>query len=319
MSAIASAVDRARKAAASIHRIEQAIARNPDDGALRLNLASATKMAFQANAFLQKAAQYQHLEICNYRLMPEHHDSFAIEHVSKSVLEYQYLFSQIHDAVKNGTKKKAILGDEAKSESTLEFGYSYSGSLGMVLLAQNDRNFFEGRLDKSIEAFFDIVSMTALEDAKRTAHQFGKAVVKRLHDWSQANVKGGFAADVRWTRSDGKELGQVVERSRMENMLSILSEASDEKHERLVVHGVLVGADLMNGTFHLVESNGESFKGMLNPDQSFGQLTLDQRYVAEINQLTIERYATDDVTKKYVLLSLRRPAEDLKEAINTET
>ena len=239
--------------------------------------------------------------------MPELADNYLLANVSRSYLEFQNLFSQIHDSLKNGAKQKAQIGDEARHESALEFGYSYSGSLGVVLLASSERGFFEGKLDKSVDAFFEVVSMDAMKDAKSTAQQFGKAVLKRLYDWSEANVEGGFATDVRWTRSDGRELGRVIERDRMANMLSILSQASDEKTDPLELEGILVGGDVMSGAFHFVVPDGDSIRGSFDQFSDIGELTLDKRYIAKIDRTTVERYATDEVTKKYVLRSLSSP------------
>ena len=294
MSAISSAVERARKASASIARIERAIENAPEDESLHLNLSSARKLALQATHQLRKAAEFKHIDICSYRLMPELADNYLLANVSRSYLEFQNLFSQIHDSLKNGAKQKAQIGDEARHESALEFGYSYSGSLGVVLLASSERGFFEGKLDKSVDAFFEVVSMDAMKDAKSTAQQFGKAVLKRLYD-------------VRWTRSDGRELGRVIERDRMANMLSILSQASDEKTDPLELEGILVGGDVMSGAFHFVVPDGDSIRGSFDQFSDIGELTLDKRYIAKIDRTTVERYATDEVTKKYVLRSLSSP------------
>ena len=90
-------------------------------------------------------------------------------------------------------------------------------------------------------------------------------------------------------------------------MLSILSQASDEKTDPLELEGILVGGDVMSGAFHFVVPDGDSIRGSFDQFSDIGELTLDKRYIAKIDRTTVERYATDEVTKKYVLRSLSSP------------
>ncbi len=68
--------------------------------------------------------------------------------------------------------------------------------------------------------------------------------MKRIHDWSSANLAGGFAADLLWKRSDGRELGRVVARGEMEEMVDLIEATSDEKTDTVEAIGILVGGDL---------------------------------------------------------------------------
>ena len=201
MSEIASVVERTRKAFASVSRLEEAIARAPQDRSLQLNLAAMRRVAMQSQEQLLQFSQQTHVEVCNYRLVPEVADSYALPYISSSMLQYQYLFSQIYDAKRNGKKSNAVIGREAWEESILEFGYSYSGSLGVVLLRQGSRDLLSGTFDDSIDALYQVMGIKDQHDVRDVAQNLGNAVVKRLHDWSEANLEGGFAADVRWTRS----------------------------------------------------------------------------------------------------------------------
>ena len=142
-------------------------------------------------AEMERIAAINQVEVCQYRMVPIEGASYSLGHVSKSLLEYQNLFSQIYDALKNGTKNKAIIGKEAAQASTLDFAFSYSGSLGVVLLIQSERTFFEGELDKSIEILYQVLDISDADDVRDMSHNLGRAVVKRVHDWSKANVEGG--------------------------------------------------------------------------------------------------------------------------------
>lgn len=305
MSEIASVVERTRKAFATVSRLEDAIARQPLERSLHLNLAAMRKVAAQAQEQLMHLSEMQQIEVCSYRLLPAATDSYGLAHVSRSFLEYQNLFTQVHDAICNGARQYAVWGPEAEQESALEFAYTYSGSLGVVLLAPSERDFFKGRLDLSIDALFEIMEIKQRGDVREVKEKYGKPVVKRMHDWSEANVKGGFATDVRWNRSDGRKLGQVVERETMAHILQLMAEASDEKRRDIDIEGILVGGDVMSGSFHFVEPNKDGYRGSFAPDYSaVTTLTLGQRYYAKITEIVTEKYATEQIVKRYELRSI---------------
>jgi hypothetical protein len=302
MSEIASVVERTRKAFATVSALEGAVARAPEDRALRLNLSAMRKMALQAEQQLMSYSARQQVEVCNYRLLPEAAENFGLPFVSESMLQYQNLFSQIYDAIKHGPKSVASIKRDAFNESLLEFGYSYSGSLGIVLLRPGSRDFFTGQFDASIEALFQALDIKDQHDVRDIANSLGLAVVKRIHDWSEANYKGGFSADVRWNRSDGRQLGQVVERRQMASIISIIKTTSDKEIVERRVYGLLVGINLKAGTFHFVVPDGPDYRGILSPEFSRSQVVpVGRAYWARIDETKVTHYATDRVETSHAL------------------
>jgi hypothetical protein len=309
MSEIASVVERTRKAFASVSRLEEAIARAPQDRSLQLNLAAMRKLALQSQEQLFKFSERTHVEVCNYRLVPEETESYALPYISASMLKYQNLFSQIYDAKRNGKKSNAVIGKDAWQESILEFGYSYSGSLGVVLLRQGSRDLLSGTFDDSIDALYQVIDIKDQHDVRDVAQNLGNAVVKRLHEWSSANIEGGFAADVRWTRSDGRQLGEIIERKRMEKIVGIIDATSDEKVEEIEVIGILIGGDLGSGSFHFVVPNAGDYRGHLAPEFSQDtEMLLGKRYRARIREKSIITYSTEKVERERLLISLKEPS-----------
>jgi hypothetical protein len=305
MSDYASVVERTRKAFASVARLEAEISRAPHNPSLQVNLAAMNKLAQKSQNELFAFAESSHVEVCNYRLLPENAGSYGLPFVSQSLLNFQYLFTQIHDAFKNGPKAIASFGQEAFDESILELAYTYSGSLGVVLLAPSERDFFSGNLDRSIEALFQVIDIDSRDAVRDVAKNLGNAVVKRVHDWSQANIRGGFAADVRFNRSDGRQLGEVIERKRLENIVSIIQATSDSRTEDKIVTGHLIGGDIQSGSFHFVVPNGEDYRGKLAKDFSRdAEMTLGNRYRARIRETTTITYSTEKVDRKVELVSM---------------
>lgn len=305
MSEYASVAERARRAFASVARLESALTRSPDDAGLQINLASRMKLARQFEGQLREVARNAHVELCNYRIIPEATDRYYVPHVTKSLSEYQNVFTQIHDAIVNGPKTRATFGREAASESIMEIGYTYSGSLGIVLMAPSKRDLLAGKLDTSIDALFQVLDIQDQDNVRDIAKSLGEAVVKRVHDWSKSNVEGGFAVDVRWNRVDGKQQGQVVPRGAMERIVEIIEATSDEKSKIVTVDGMLVGVNLKAGNFHFVIPEGDDYRGQL--DDAFdrnGVVTVGKRYKATIRNVSKVTYATGHEEHRHQLIKL---------------
>jgi len=307
MSDYAFVAERAKKAFASVARLESALARDPNDHAISVNLASMRRFAEQARLEMERLAAVNQIEICEYRMVPIADGDYGLSHVSKSLLEYQNLFSQIYDAIKNGPKRNATIGKDAEHESMLNFAFSYSGSLGVVLLARSERTFFDGKLDKPIEAVYQILDIDNVDTVKDIANTLGRAVVKRVHDWSKVTVEGGFSADIRWKRSDGRILGQHVDQYRLNNIVAFIGSTSDVQTERVSVRGMLVGGDISSNTFHLTVPGGETYSGGNAVDAELATMTLGQIYEATIEISSVYYYATDQTKKTNTLVRLSGP------------
>lgn len=306
MSDYASVIERARKAFASVSKLESALTRDPNNIALQVNLAASLKLARKSELQIQEFAKYQRIDVCNYRIVPDNERGLKLGFVSRSLLEYQNLFSQIYDAIKNGPKGRAQFGGEVATESAMELAYTYSGSLGFVLLAHSERDFFEGNLDGPINTLFDILSVKKRKEVRDIAETYGHAVVKRLHDWSRANIDGHFDADIYWMRSDGATIGEMIERDRLENIVELIVDAGDEKITKETVAGILVGGDINSGSFHFIVPNGNDYRGSISPQFiSQTDMTLGKKYLATIIATSIEIFATDRIERRYQLENLQ--------------
>jgi hypothetical protein len=313
MSDYAYVADRAKKAFASVARLENALARKPDDRATSINLASMKRMAEQARKDLMRLAEANRIEVCEYRMVPVESNSYGLSHVSKVLLEYQNLFSQIYDALKNGPKSKAVFGQEAEKESMLDFAYSYSGSLGVVLLARSERDFFEGNLDKPIEALYQILDISNIDSLKDISHNLGRAVIKRVHDWSEANVAGGFSADIQWKRSDGRLLGQMIDRERLKKIVELIGSTSDTKTSTIKIRAMLIGGNIGSKTFQLTVPDGETFSGQIPLEADLPlAMTLGRIYDAEIEVSETYYFATEKSSTVNVLRRMRGPLDGSK-------
>ena len=310
MSDYASAADRARRVGASIARLERRAGDAPDDRALRTNLAAKQKLLRRARQELEGIAESQGVELCDYRLVPRNDGRLILPTISNSLLQYQYVFSQVYDSLRNGIKRNARIGNEAWRESVLQIGFTYSGSFGTVLMAPSKRDFFEGSFDRTVEAVDQLLNIADEHDVRDVAKTLGEAVIKRLHDWSLANVEGNFDADVRWRRSDGRQFGRLVKFDDMANMVTLISATSDEERKQIDAVGVLIGADLQTRTFHFVVPNGGTYRGALAETfPANAVLELPGSYNASITKVSTINYASGRETERFELERLsERPA-----------
>lgn len=315
MSDYAYVADRAKKAFASVARLENALAMNPGDRGLSINLTSMRRAAEEARKELARLAEINKIEVCQYRMVPIESGSYGLAHVSRVLLEYQKLFSQIYDAFKNGPKSNAVVGADAERESMMDFAYTYSGSLGVVMLARSDRDFLEGSLDKPIEAIFQILDINDIDNVKDISHSLGRAVVKRIHDWSKANVDGGFSADIQWKRSDGKLLGQMIDRSSLQKIVDLVGSTSDTKTVVIEIQAMLIGGNLGSNTFQLTVPGGDTYSGQIPKNAALPDaMTLGRMYNAVMEVSETYYYATDRTVKLNVLKILDGPLAEVPQA-----
>lgn len=310
MSDYAFVAERAKKAFASVARLELALAQNPDDKGIAINLSSMRRVAEQARVELERLAQINCIEVCQYRLVPEPTGEYGLGHVSRSLLEYQNLFTQLYDSFKNGPKLRATFGRDSELESMLDFAYSYSGSLGVILLAKSDRDFFSGNLDRPIEALYQILDINNVAAVRDIAQQRGRAVIKRVHDWSEANARAGFAADIRWTRSDGRRLGQMIDKGRLEHIAGFIEATADTTTSTVHVKGILIAGNIKSRSFLIGDSRGKTFGGHLLEGANIEtDMTLGRTYEAEIIVDETYHYATEQTTTVHNLKRLVVPID----------
>jgi hypothetical protein len=308
----ASIVERARRAAAAVSQLEEALANNPESISTQVSLAASKKMALKSHDDLLSVAKYRHVDICDYRLIPTFAKGYKVSYVSRSILGYQYLFSQVYDSIKNGVKSKTVLGKDSEENSALEIAYTYSGSLGMMLYAHNERDLFaSGELDGAITSLNnEVLEIKSRSEVREVASRYGAAVIKRLHDWSRTNVDGGYSTGLRWTRSDGREVGRVCDVRELGVIVDMIVATSDEKTVVNNYIGILIGGDLKSRIFHFVVPNGPDLRGTLGREfPEYIEMRLGKRYKAVIREISTTVYATEREDIRRELINLIDPED----------
>jgi hypothetical protein len=306
MSHYAFSLNRAREAAGLVSRLEERLARNPGDISLRLTLSSAVAMAERTERELYEIATAEQVDLCRYRLVRHIGEGFALQSVSRSLEAFQEAVSYVYEAVTGTPRKRAGLTREARRETEMLFGYSYAGSLGVVLLAPSQKGLFSTKFDdvvKTIGQVFEIENNDELRDAART---IGPAAINKLFEWASVNNEAGYDLDLRWTNSNSVEAGRYVNARQFGKLASLISLTSDIEKKAIKTEGVLVGFDSVYKTFHLVEPDGESYKGQLADDfPQHRDWVVNKSYGASISEETTTKFSTGEQQTKYRLSELR--------------
>ncbi len=255
MSDYAFFLSRAREAAGLVSQLEAAFARNPDDRGLRLTLKTAVRLAERAEKELYEIAATEQVDLVRYRLVRHISDTFAVQGVSRSLELFQEAVSYIYEAVTGQPRRRAGLTRAAKKDSELLFGYSYAGSLGVVLLAPSSRGLFATKFDDVVQTINDVFDINDNLELRDAAKKIGPAAVRKLFEWSEANYAEGYDLDLRWTKSNSVESGRYLESKQFGQLANLISLTSDVEEKSVTTRGLLVGFDSVFKTFHFVEPN----------------------------------------------------------------
>ncbi len=307
MSDYAFYLNRARESAGLVSQLEAALSRDPADRGLRVTLRSAVRMAERTERELYDVAHAEQVDLVRYRLVRQVMEAFGVHSVSKSLELFQETVSYVYAAVTGQPRVRANLSKADKRDSELLFGYSYAGSLGVVLLAPSQRGLFVTKFDdvvKTINEVFDISNNDELRDAAR---KIGPAAVRKIYEWSEANYDAGYDLDLRWTNANAVESGRYLETRQFGRLTELISATSDVEETRARITGTLVGFDSVYRTFHLVEPDGESFKGQLTLDFPQRRETIvNKTYEATILSEVVTKFSTGEQTTKHRLAELRQ-------------
>jgi len=299
-------LERARTAAAMLSSMEATAARNPNDLSLRLNVASAQRLMAGAERSLADITRRESVDVCRYRLVPLIAEEFAVRGVARSLESFQEMFSQVHDAIIRGGRDRAGVPPERRQETTLEFGYSFSGSLGVVLVMPGQLSLFEGKFDRTLDAINQVFEIEDNDGLRDAAHKLGRAAIQKVFEWSQANSREGFEVDLKWTTPATLEKGRYIDHQQFARTAQIISQTTESESLPLRVIGTLVGINVKTKSFHFVEPDGESFRGQLDDDfPADREWTVNQEYIALMSVETTVRFATGQETKRYKLQSLK--------------
>lgn len=308
MNRLLDTIEKISSTQAELRELEAAIEQFPDEESLALSLRSAERRYEELEAEFRELSHEQFLDICSYRVFSEADQRrYTVPALANALADFQSLFTNVYDAIKNGPRQRqSRAGLEANVNSTFEFGYSFSGSVGFMLTLPNDRLLVgDTELDRAMDT---IINMTKAQDPDQIliyARELGAAPIRAMYKWVSDHENFGLGADINWSREHEVRYHLTAQVPEFQRVRQAIDSSSDETVVDIVVNGELLGADVATKTFHFKSEDGLEVRGKMELDineQNF--VALPRRYKANIRQVSTISYSTEEEKISYHLLSL---------------
>jgi hypothetical protein len=293
---------------AALAKVRAVAARHPERRMLTSTIASLQKRHRFLEQRFAAETDRQHLDVCTYRLIPERHDDYSIWALTSALGDFQDALALIYDAIKTGQRKeRATWSADVAQETSLNFGYSFSGSLGFVFTVPNERLLLvDSILDMTFRTLFEMVKANSSDDLASYARGLGVAPIRKIYKWATDHVEAGLSAEIMWRRNDQVRAQLLVQQPELARLREVISQTSEETEERIDVRGVLLGGDLTTRAFRFDPESGEDIRGRLaDTFQITEELRLGHEYRARFLKRVKKHYSTDKEDVTWLLIGLK--------------
>lgn len=228
------------------------------------------------------------IDVCEYELIPAIEHRYPIRHVGEMIARFQDAVTAFFASIKENRAKPNATGNlEIIAGSTLNYGYSYSGSLGIVMYALNEEFLpSDSVLDQAVHEILSLTSETDLLAVRAKADRFGKAAIRSFYSWTKAQTDAGMALDIKWKRGSEIKESKLIQAEQLRVVQDIIKMAGDTHETSEMVNGLLVALNLTGkGYFKIVfpDLNRDEISGTLDKDFDRRQThELPHRYEATL-------------------------------------
>lgn len=292
---------------ATIVELERRIVKAPNSRGLHLSLESVVKRRKELEAEFNELADQKSLDVCAYRLFRETDEQLSLGGYSGALSAFQHSFSALYEAVRHGRpRRRARLSQEAVESTRFEFGYAYSGSIGVVLTLYRERMLIDmGPLTDTIGTFFSLAKAPTKEDIREIGHRLGPAPLRSMFKWADVHATEGIGADIKWLHG-GEELNLLLQRYEMQRLRDEINATSEEKRQKVTYTGTLTGASIETKRFDFRPDNADTIKGYFTDaisDKHEVRIP-NARYKAVVERTTTINYSSEEEKIVWRLLSL---------------
>ena len=245
---------------------------------------------------------------CSYRMLPEQGRA-TIKGIASVLGTFVSLFSVVYDSVKTSSpKERGRIGPTTSSETAFEWGYSFSGSLGIVLTLPNQRllpGFGQSHLDEAFQIIFEMAKAKTSADVRGYAGRLGTASVRAMYNWAHSHAEAGLGVGIEWRREHKVRASFSAPRPELDELQQIINLTSEETTEKIVQDGELLGADLAPRRFHMKLNGDQEIRGdFTDAITTQHRVLLPKRYKAHITKRSRVYYSTERVDTSYFLAQL---------------
>lgn len=293
---------------AALAKLRDVAAKNPARPSIASTISSLQKRYRSLETLFGSMTDKQHFDVCSYKLIPEQGENYSLWALTSTLGDFQDALTLIYDAIKTGQRKeRASWGADIAQETALNFGYSFSGSLGFVFTVPNERMLLvESTLDMAFRQLFEMMKASSSEDLVQHAKRLGVAPIRKLYRWATDHVEAGLSVDIQWRRNEEVRASLVVQQPELARLREVISQTSEQTEERLTMRGTLLGADLITRAFRFDPETGEDIRGRLADTLEIKEeLRLGHVYTVSFVKRSKKHYSTDVEDVTWLLTDLK--------------
>lgn len=297
-----------RQTHAAVRRMDDLVRERPDDDALELNMLAIQKRQRSLERQFAELANQKHTDVLAYRFVPESGNSYPLSAVAGALSALQEAIAVVFDALKSVPKVRARISADIAAQTTLDFAYSFDGSLGFAFSIPNERLLLvESDLDRAVALLFRAIKATTREEIIALSKEIGAAGLRKIYLWADQHSKFDIGAGIEWRRQAEARYEVNVQPAALTRLKEIIEESSPETREDVTIDGVLMGIDVTADTFRIAVADGDDMKGRLADDFDRSEhWAVVTRYSAVVEVRTKISYATDIEVKTNFLKSLTK-------------
>jgi len=289
--------------------LRQQIGQYPDRKSLLITLQSLENRHSQLEQAFAESVERSGLDLCSYRLFQKKHFRPFISAIGHALVDFQRLVSVVYDSIKSGPKYKTKLAPDVIEETAFSFGYSFAGSLGIVMTAQNETFMLEeigSRLDESIRGILDMARCESSDQVAFYSKKFGASSIRQMQRWAKTHIDQDMGADIEWRRGNAVRQELIIEPPRFVSLVLAISETSDEETILIHVTATLIAMDAKTHSFKLEAEEIGVVAGKASEYVATmaNTVELPKRYEAELRKTTKINYAVEEEEVSWFLVSL---------------
>jgi hypothetical protein len=312
MSRVLEIQERILDTTAEITRLERALAQR-DSRALNSSLRSLYKFRAELESEFRDAAASAQLDVVSYRLF-EGRERPTMALVGKAMDSFQTLYAILYAAVSSKRPRDtARLSAYAIQQSSFEFAYAFSGSVGFMFTMPNERLLFgDTELDEAMRNLFALARSATRDDIRHFARTFGLAAVRALHHWADSLSTSQTGADIEWKKAEDARDSLILQPAQVEALRDLIAQTTDVETHESSFGGVILGFDYKTRHFRFVpDSGGPMITGYASDRAELpARLVLRSEYTATLRITKKIRYSLEKAEVTHELLALREQNED---------
>lgn len=309
MTALFNIIEDLREIGGELARLDSLIIENPDYPSLRLDYESLSKRQRGLQEQFNILTNEDHVDVCSYRLIPEDKSRFPIAALANSLREFQAAFTRVFDGLKSKTpKRRGRVSAEITAQSTFDFAYAFSGSLGLVFTMPNERLLIGGSdLDDAMELMFQIFKSDRPERVRELAVKAGIPAIRSIHDWAREHAQYDINVEIKWQRKSEVRASILVQAAELRRLQDVIESTRETDVEDVEISGTLFGLDTDDRTFHMKFPEAEDVEGRLSEDFIYDpEFALERTYIAQLEKSSTVYYAYEREEIHWTLKGLTR-------------